>query len=184
MTRYVILIRHSITAPQPDRPQEDWQLTPEGAKSCRILAAELSEVAPDRIFTSTEAKAIATGKILAEQLHIPWETAPNLQETARGDSHYFEDKATFAAAVQRAMQQPDQVVFGSEAFADARQRFLKQMHELLTQHPEETIALVSHGRLLAMVLAELQQRDPFDIWQSLKMPDHIVLEFPDEALSD
>jgi len=182
MTHHIILIRHSISAPLPDTPQEEWQLTPEGEERCLTMAAELREYTLDRIFTSTEAKAIATGKIPAEELNIPWQTTPNLQETARGDSDYFEDKAAFAVAVDRAMQQPDQIIFGSEAFAEARERFLKQMHIVIEQHPKETIALVSHGRVLAMVLGKLQQRNPFDLWQSLKMPDFVVFRLPDWEL--
>lgn len=178
MTQKLILVRHSISAPQPDLPQEAWQLTAEGELCCVQLAETLRPYAPERIFTSIEAKAQSTGKHLAQALSIPWQTAPDLQETARGDEDYFADKAAFAAAVEKAMRQPEQVLFGSETFAGAKARFTQQMHTLMQQHPGETLVLVSHGRVLSMVLGELQSRDPFAIWQEMPMPAYVVLDLP------
>ncbi|MCA9912585.1 MAG: histidine phosphatase family protein [Anaerolineae bacterium] len=178
MTQKLILVRHSISAPQPDLPQEAWQLTPEGESRCVQLAEEVRPHAPQRIFTSTEAKAQSTGKHLAQALRIPWQTAPDLQETARGDEDYFADKAAFAAAVEKAMRQPQQILFGRETFADAKARFMQQMRTLVQQHPGETLVLVSHGRVLSMVLGELLTRDPFTIWQEMPMPAYVVLEVP------
>ena len=53
---------------------------------------------------------------------------------------------------------------------------------LLAQHPDETIALVSHGRVLSMVLAQFSGEDPVSIWDSLKMPAYAVLSLPEKKV--
>lgn len=153
-------------------------MTAEGERRCLLLAEELRTYKLSRVFTSTEAKARATGRILAATLAISSQAVPHLQETMRGDGDYYADQAEFSAAIALAIQQGDRVSFGREAFGAARDRFSQQMHALMQQHPGETLALVSHGRVLSMVLGALLGRDPFEIWQSLEMPAYAALEYP------
>ncbi len=182
MTRRLILVRHSLSAALPDAPQEAWMLTPEGEARCLGLATELRPFALDRVITSTETKAQRTGELLAQALGIPWQTAPDLQETARGNRDFFADRAAFVECVRRAMQHPDDVVFGSERFNAASERFLRRTDHLLHQYPDETLAFVSHGRVLSMVLGDLLARDSFSIWQELAMPAYAVFTLPDWLL--
>lgn len=178
----LILIRHSISIAQPDIDASTWQLSAEGRARCVALAADIAQYVPLRLISSTEAKAQQTAQEVAERLDIDWYTAPDLHETERSVTDFFADRAAFVAQVQAAMAQPDQIVFGSESFNTARLRFTTQVERLLIQYPDESLALVTHGRVMAMVLGHWTKRNPFDIWQQLTMPAYAVLRLPDKTL--
>jgi broad specificity phosphatase PhoE len=171
----LVFIRHAETLPVAGIPAHLWQLTEQGAKASQTIAAELLPYALQAIYTSTEAKAIVTGTIIAQQLAIPCQTVPDLEETHRAATDLL-DRDAFQRAVHRAMQHPAELLFGDETFAAARSRFLKRTRHLLQAHPDQSIALVSHGRILSMVMAVLQEREPFTVWDTLRMPDYIVFQ--------
>jgi broad specificity phosphatase PhoE len=178
----LIFIRHSISQPSPELNSHEWPLTDEGRVKCKILAEKLRPYAIRQIYTSTEAKAVETGQIVADILDLPCSIAPDLAETRREGLDMMANMADFKAQVREAMRQPDEKLFGEERFSDARERFLNEMTRLLAQHPAETIALVSHGRVLSMVLAQLRDEDPISIWDSLKMPAYAVLSLPEKKV--
>ncbi len=171
----LILIRHAETLPVAGIPAHQWQLTEQGAEASQAIAAELARYQLEAIYTSTETKAIVTGTIIAQQLTIPCQSVQDLEETHRAATDLL-DRDTFRQAVHHAMQHPDELLFGDETFAAARHRFIKRAWHLLQQHPQQAIALVSHGRVLSMVMAILLNRDPVTIWDTLKMPDYTVFQ--------
>lgn len=173
----LVLIRHAETQPIDGISAHDWQLTEQGMQASQQLARQLTAFQLGAIYTSTEAKAITTGAIIAEMLNIPCQTAPDLQETRR-DAADLLTREAFQQAVHTAMQQPDEQHFGEETFAAARDRFLNRTVQLLAAHPAESIALVSHGRVLSMVLAHLLGDDPVAIWSDLTMPDYLAFPVP------
>lgn len=178
----LILIRHSISQPSPELNSHDWPLTDEGRAKCKILAEKLRPYPIRQIYTSAEAKAIETGQIIAEILDLPTAIAADLGETKRIGLDMNASVAEFKAEVREAMRRPDEQLFGEEGFSDARERFLNEMNRLVAQHPEETIALVSHGRVLSMVLAQFSDEDPISIWESLKMPAYAVVALPEKKV--
>lgn len=181
-TRYLILIRHSVSRPDPQRPAHEWRLTDEGRARCVQLADELRPYGVQWIYTSEEPKAQRTGELVAAQLGIPCRTAPNLHETRRVSAPFFADIREFHARIRAAMEQPDAVVFGEEAFGAARERFRAQIESLLAAHPGASVALVSHGSVLAMALAQMTGRDPFALWCSLEMPAYAAFTLPEKRL--
>ena len=180
---HLILIRHSQTQQQKDMNSHQWQLTETGRERCQILAEQLRLHEIDRIFTSEEPKAQLTGQLVADVLHIPCETAPDLHETKRDSVGYFEHIAEFQAAVEAAMLEPDKLLFGEETFTDARTRLANQIDTLLQQYPDETLALVSHGTVLALYLAQLSGDGAVGIWQSLDMPAYAVVSLPEKTIT-
>lgn len=172
----LILIRHSITQQQADVSSHHWQLTPDGQAACKTLAAELREYDIVRVYTSEEDKARLTGQILADELKLPVASAPNLNETLRHSVPYFPDVADFQQAVKRAMQQPDDLVFGEERFTDALNRFNVAIETLLKMHPDGTIAVVTHGTVMSLFAAQYTDRNIYDIWASLDMPAYAIFD--------
>jgi broad specificity phosphatase PhoE len=173
--RHLILIRHSQTKQQANVNSHAWQLTDEGRKRCELLAEELRSYSIDRIVTSEEAKAALTGQLVADVLAIPCESAPNLHETKRETVGYFEREADFRASVQAAMNEPDKLLFGEETFTDARERLAEQLDTLLEQYPDETLAIVTHGTVMALFLAHISEQDIVSLWNSLDMPAYAVI---------
>jgi broad specificity phosphatase PhoE len=173
--RQLILIRHSTVELQTNVNSHEWQLNAEGRKRCELLAEELRSYGIDRVITSEEAKATLTGQLVADVLEIPCESAPNLHETKRETVGYFENVNDFRASVQAAMAEPDKLLFGEETFTDARERFSKQLDTLLEQYPDETLAVVSHGTVMALYLAHISEQDVVSLWNALDMPAYAVI---------
>lgn len=178
----LILIRHSITEPNPELNSHEWTLTELGRERCKILAEALRPYPIRHIYTSDEAKAIVTGAIIAESFGIKAEIEPKLAETKRSGLDFMGSQAEFKQQVREAMRYPNEKRFGDESFSAARERFLEAMDARSAMHPNETIALVSHGRVLAMVLAQFSGEDPSSIWDSLKMPAYAVISLPEKQI--
>ncbi len=176
----LILIRHSISRQQPGVSAHEWELTDEGKTRCEQLAEQLREYAIQHIFSSDEPKAHLTAALVAEKLGLPAvEIQTGLRETQRATAPYFEAVADFQAAIQRAMHEPEKLLFGEETFADAQNRFVETIEQIITQHPDTTIAATTHGTIMSLYLAQVTGRDVFEIWHSLKMPAYAVLTLPE-----
>jgi broad specificity phosphatase PhoE len=171
----LILIRHSQTRQVADVSSHQWILTDEGQARCKRLAEPLRPYALDRIITSEEPKAFRTGELVADILNIPCEKAPNLHEQRRSTAPYSPSVEVFQAQIQAAMNEPDKVLFGEETFNHARQRFSNQIDALLAQYPDQSLAIVTHGTVMSLYLAQISGEAVFPLWQSLDMPAYAVV---------
>ena len=116
----IILIRHAPTQPDKNQHSTQWQLSSEAQTLCHALAKEIEGYKLRKIYTSTEPKAQATGRFVAEKSgNIPVEIADNLHETERESKKFYESQDEFREAVKQAMVSPDELLFGDETFADA-----------------------------------------------------------------
>lgn len=178
----LIFIRHSISKQEPDVSSHTWTITEEGKNLCKTLAEQLREYDISRIYTSEETKAYLTGKIVADTLNISCEKVPNVQETRRDTVSFFDSLQEFKETVRTAMRNPDELLFGEEIFTDARKRFAAQVDILFEQHPDETLAIATHGAVLSMYLGHILDRDPVEIWDAMGMPAYVVLSLPEKNL--
>jgi broad specificity phosphatase PhoE len=174
---HLILVRHSISKPQPDIPAHQWKLTVEGQARCAVLAAALRPYQISRIATSDEPKAVATAQLLAAHLEIaaPLVVEPDFRETRRETAPYFDSEGEFHAAVHAAMNNPDEVIFGEESFNAARRRITLALGRIMNTYRSETLAVVTHGTILSLLLGHVSEKDTFEIWRSLGMPAFAVL---------
>ena len=115
------------------------------------------------------------GQLVAEQLDVSWQTAPDLGETKRETIPYFPELADFKNAIRKAMAQPDKLLFGEETFTSARERFSSQVDALLKQYPDDTLAIATHGTVLSLYLAHMSGDNVYEIWESLGLPAYIVV---------
>jgi broad specificity phosphatase PhoE len=170
--RKLILIRHSQSLMIPDQPASSWPLTTEGRARCLPLAQKLTPYQLPRIITSTEIKAIETGRIIADHLQIPCAIASGLHEHESDDK--FQSRQAFLAAVNRLFAEPDRPVFGQSAHA-ALARFQQAIKDVCACYPVDNLAVVTHGRVLALFLAALTEEPAVKIWPALKMPDYRIV---------
>jgi broad specificity phosphatase PhoE len=80
------------------------------------------------------------------------------------------------------MARPAERIFGEESADEAHARFTAALDDVLAAHPWETVAVVTHGTVLALWVARRAQRDAFALWSSLAMPAFVVLTRPDFAI--
>ena len=173
---HLILVRHSISQPQPGISAHHWTLTAEGQARCAALAVQLRPFQITRIASSDEPKAVATAQLLTAHLETasPLIIDSDFGETRRETAPYFDSEGEFHAAIRVAMNQPDQVVFGEEAFNDARHRFTAALGRLIDTYHSETLAVVTHGTIMSLLLGHASEQDTFEIWRSLSMPAFAV----------
>ena len=99
---------------------------------------------------------------------------PGLRELRRS-AVWLED---YEARVLEVFQKPELSIDGWERASDAQARILTTLDELLLKFDGEPFAIVSHGLVLALLLATVNNRlgQVFDIWQQLGFGNVILME--------
>lgn len=169
----LILIKHAAPLVDPATPTTTWRLSDAGRAACEVLADRLAPHAPSRIVSSVEPKASETAERLAGRLSIPWTTAEGLHEHDRSNVPHLPTRE-FISLVELFFRRPTKLVLGTETAADAFDRFADVVEPLATG--EETIAVVSHGTVISLLLEDRCGLDPFQTWRAMGLPSFIVLD--------
>lgn len=172
-----ILAKHAEPALTPEVTAERWQLTDAGRAQCARLAERLRAHAPGRIISSTEPKAIETGQLVSRQLGLPFDSEIGLHEHDRSNVPLVPRDA-FEANMQRFFSLPHELVYGRESADEARVRFQSALARVLRQYPADTPAIITHGTVIALLLAVPNSLDAFSLWKSLGTPSFVVVESP------
>ena len=173
----LILVKHPLPDIDPAQPAREWHLSDAGRVRCHALADRLREYPLDRIVTSAEPKAIETGQIVADRFGLTIEMAEGLHEHDRSNVSLL-DAAQFEASVAEFFARPHQLVLGRETADEARARFAKAVHRVLTSHPNESLAIVAHGTVITLLVSRAAGIEPFPLWKRLGLPSFIVLAWP------
>ena len=179
---HLLLVRHSLPDIDPSVAARHWELSDEGRRRCAALAEMLSAYHPAVVVSSAEPKAAETASIVAASLGLPLKTEVDLHEHERSHSTDFSQEE-FQRAVARLFAQPDNLVFGNETAAQAQRRFGQAVDRLLARYPGETIAVVAHGTVISLFVADrCSNVDGYTLWRQLGLPACVVLSLPDFAL--
>ena len=177
----LILIKHSHSQMTPGLPPEEWELSEQGRGRCAALAARLAGHMPGIIFASEERKAAQTAALLAQRLGRAWEAVAGLQEHDRGNVPVMATK-DFISSMAQVFRRQHERVLGRETADAALTRFERALSGLLDQHPDEDVAVVSHGTVIALFAAEHADVDPFVNWRQMGLPSFMVFERPGMTL--
>jgi broad specificity phosphatase PhoE len=181
LSNTLILIRHSQSQRHPNHPASQWPLTEEGRRRCIPLAERLAAYAPDVIVTSRERKASETGALVATQLGLSVEAADGLHEHLRERAGWLSNP-DFEQSVTAFFTCPDALVFGEETASQAGARFDTAVQTVRAAHPAKHIAIVSHGTVMSLFVAQHAGIAPLPFWKSLGMPALVALSLPDFRL--
>ena len=179
--RKLILIKHAAPLVIPGKPSEEWKLSDKGRESCEPLAAVVREFQPGVIVTSQEPKAAETGKIVAEKLGIPVESAPGLHEHDRTNVPHMRS-GEFISHVELLFRRPDERVLGRESADEALTRFEEAIDGVMEKHPDGNVAIVSHGTVIALFVAEYGGGKGFELWRRMGLPSLAVMTLPDRRV--
>jgi broad specificity phosphatase PhoE len=173
--RKLILVKHAPPEVVPGLPPEQWTLGAKGLALCGPLAAAVKRHQPGVIVSSEETKAAETSRHVAEGLSVPWHTATGLHEHDRSTVPHMHS-GEFISMMELLFRKPGELVLGEETAAHARQRFETAVKGVLAAHPGENVAVVSHGTVIALVLARGDGRLGFQIWRQMGLPSLAVLD--------
>ena len=176
--RKLILIKHASPQVDPGLPPEQWPLSEEGKAKCEALAEQLAAYSPGVVVCSEERKAAETGRIVAGRLGVPHRVAPDLHEHDRSNVPQLRS-AEFISLIELLFRRPNDLVRGKETAVAALSRFESALDEVLMEHPEGNVAVVSHGTVIALMLEKLDpKRKGFEVWRAMKLPSLAVVGVP------
>jgi broad specificity phosphatase PhoE len=182
MCNNLILIRHSIPELDPSVPPNQWLLNEVGREQARLLARQLTTHSISNIMSSSEPKAIETAQIISTYLGLSTEIVPGLHEHERPLTN-LSSEARYRKTIARLFSEPDKLTFGSETANEAGQRFDQSVQQLLRRYPDQGLAIVSHGTVMAMFAAIHSYIDPHTIWQRIGLPGALIFSRPQTRLT-
>jgi broad specificity phosphatase PhoE len=130
------------------------------------------------IVSSEEPKAAESAQLVAERLGVPWHTAAGLHEHDRSNVPHMRS-GEFISMMELFFRKPPEHVLGRETADQARSRFRSAVDQVLNEHPDGNVAVVSHGTVIALLLAEMGQRTPFQTWRAMGLPSYAVVSLPE-----
>lgn len=158
----LVLIRHGQTTWNVEgryTGQSDIPLNEVGRAQARQLAQRLRYSPPDVIITSDLQRAYETAAIVAEVCGVPLQVDARLREINQGvweGLHFADIKRRFAAEFAARKAEPLTVAApGGETVAQVRERTLAAVRDAVTRFRGQTVALVAHGLVLALIKAEV-----------------------------
>jgi broad specificity phosphatase PhoE len=177
----LILIKHSLPEIAGNLPACEWRLSAVGRLRCKALAERLAPHHPTRLVASREPKAYETAEEVAAHLGLPLAPEDDLHEHVHREVGLLRAEE-FEAAVARFFAQPADLVFGSETADQAHRRFEQALSFILGKYHDESLAVVTHGRVLTLSLTRVLGLDPFPFWKRLGLPSFAVAAWPDRRL--
>ena len=147
----------------------DVPLSAGGLAHAQTIAAELAGEKFATIYTSPLRRCFDLARILGEGRTCPLETVAALRELdfGRFEGRTYEDLARdYPDVYARWMESPTEVEFpGGESFTIMRTRVLAAARKLQLRHAGESVAVVTHGGVIRILLAEAQCLDPRRIFE-------------------
>jgi broad specificity phosphatase PhoE len=104
---------------------------------------------------------------VAAHTGLPWQTRSCLGELDRR-GYQPPDIAAYRSAVTRMFSNPQQSVRGWETRAHAEERIVICIRKLVTENSDGTVAIISHGVILTILVAYLGGLpEPYEFWREM-----------------
>lgn len=148
--------------------QADVPLNEAGRAQARALAEALEGEGIGAIYSSDLARAHDTASELGERIGVPVVVDRRLREVSQGEWEgrlANEIERLYPDVWARRRDKPLEVPPpGGETVAQVRERILEAVNEILKRHPDDKVALVSHGLALAVILGHHRQLPIEQVW--------------------
>lgn len=147
----------------------DVKLSEAGIRQAHALARALAGVPLAAIFTSPRQRCSAAAEILAAGRSCVFTTIPSLREMDFGEfeGRSYEEIAGLHPELYRQwMEHPTEVQFpGGEAFSQMSARVISAVNDLLRRHAGKSMALVTHGGVIRILLCETMGIPPANLFR-------------------
>jgi alpha-ribazole phosphatase len=147
----------------------DWKLSEAGIRQAHAGANALANEPLAAIYTSPRQRCKQAAQILAAGRQCLPETMDALRELDFGEFEgrdYDEIAAAYPDLYRQWMEHPTEVRFpGGEGFSEMRVRVLAATRDLRLRHAGQSIAMVTHGGAIRIVLAEALGMQPAGIFR-------------------
>jgi probable phosphoglycerate mutase len=168
----LLLVRHGESArarrghpfPLVDG-QADPELATEGREQAGRVADRLNVAKIDHIYVTTLCRTVATAAPLAERLGMTPKVEPGLREVYLGEweGGLFRQMVAENGDIAKRLwtEQRWDVIPGAEPADKFAARVREAIQRLAAAHPDETVAVFTHGGVIGQVLAHATRSSPF-----------------------
>lgn len=169
---HLILIRHGQTdwnAESRWQGQADVPINAHGLEQALRLASELAGAGIQAVYASDMQRALQTVEPLARLTGLPVCIDPRLREIHVGDWQGLlvsDIVARYGELFHSRKANPSAFAPpGGETLKQVQQRAYKVLDEILEQHPHDTVAIVGHGFVIALLRLRLEHQPVENVWQ-------------------
>jgi 2,3-bisphosphoglycerate-dependent phosphoglycerate mutase len=162
MNKIIYLVRHCQAAGQA----ADAQLSSEGIEQAEKLAEFLSEARINQIVSSPFARALESINPLSIRSNIEIKSDARLIEAALSTIDYSD----WLDKLRETFSDFELCFEGGESSRAATTRATAAVNDVLLSDTDR-IAVVTHGRLLTLILKHFDSKYGFEEWQNLTTPD-------------
>ena len=155
----VILVRHGQTKWNVElkyQGHSEIELTPTGLQQAELVAARLAKEPIAAVYSSDLGRALMTAQRIAAVHSLSVTPVKGLREYCFGEWEgltYQQISARWPDISVNFFKNPDDVrVPGGESFGEVKARGEASVQQLVAQHPDQTIVLVSHGGTIRTIL--------------------------------
>ncbi|MDE3094312.1 MAG: histidine phosphatase family protein [Acidobacteriota bacterium] len=160
VTTTFLLVRHGETTWNVERRiqghNDDAGLTERGIEQVRAAAEKLAESGARRIISSDLTRARETAEVIGQRLGLEISYDPTLRERSYGDLEGRLDDVLSpetSGIANGVIVDVHAAPPGGESIAALKERITTALERLATQHPGETIIVVTHGGLIRTLRA-------------------------------
>lgn len=148
MATTLYLVRHAQSLPLPEQAESDWRLSPAGEAQARGLVPILAGLGVRRVYSSPYRRCRDTLAPFSAALGAELMLHEGLRER-RIATQWMAD---FREVWRRSWGNFSFVLDGGESSWTCRERIAAAVEEIARRHPDETIALGSHGNAIGLFM--------------------------------
>lgn len=177
MDTLVYMVRHAHSGYTPDELNRP--LSPQGEEAAGKVADLLAGERITAILSSPYKRAVQTVEPLAARNGLVIQIEDDFRERLLAGQHLD----NFDHAIRKVWEDVSFAWPGGESNRVAQQRGALALEKVLHRYQGETIAIGTHGNLMALMMNALNSDYGFDFWKRLAMPDIYKLSFSGFALA-
>ncbi len=155
-------LRHFQTEVEPETPVSEWELSEEGKQASQEFV-ENHSFNIDKVYTSTEPKAVKTAEKIAEEADAELVKTQLLCEVDRSKEGFVEDHDRYIELVE------DYLSGRSEADWEDQEEVKERFKKFLKEAEQESMA-VTHGIFLSL---NVPDKDKVDFWKDLEFGEPV-----------
>lgn len=176
--KQIYLVRHAQALYDPTLPDAERPLTPVGQRQAAALAGAIARLGIEEIHTSPYQRCVHTITPLSGHLGVTALHVADLRERAFTNARVPD----WATTWRTAWMDPDFAYADGESGRQAQVRIYDAMTRIAATSRARTLAVSSHGNVIALLLHRLHSAFTLDQASAIRNPDVFRLTYDGTAL--
>lgn len=174
MSTTLILIRHGETPHNRDKRYQghrDTSLTREGKRQTREIALRLRDEPLDAIYSSDLKRTRYMAEVINSYHSLKTNILPELREIDFGDwegKTYNEIQREWKGLLSGWEKEPSKIkIPRGESIKDLAERIRSTIKKIISKHPDQRIAIITHGGPIRIILMDALGLGLDDWWKTI-----------------